>query len=139
MINIEKFEKAYFNIDCQDEYYEGYHIPKFRWNGWAVPYFVKEVIDKMITAMKEHQVNIVFDAEKEKYFVSFEDLEGIEEFTKEIIDTPEGKIEVYSIGGYSWVWDNYSLEDAQKDADSVIITPDAVIKKNNSINMDIEY
>lgn len=138
MINIEKFEKAYFNIDLQDEYYEGYHIPSERWNGWAVPYFVKEVIDKLINAMQEHEIKIVFDEKNEKYIVSFKDSDEIEEYTKEIIETAEGKKEVYSVGGGSWIWYEYSFEDAQKETNSIIFTSNSTIKKTD-INMELEY
>lgn len=132
---IKIHNKAYFTIDSFHKYFEGYHIPNQRWNGWAMPYFEKEVADKVI--LETHSINIKYEEEKERYFVVEED--GFSYYIdKEIIDTEDGEKEVYGIGSGSWIWDYYSLEEVKTREDAIIITKDIEYKIENE-SIDIDY
>lgn len=139
MISIK--QKGYFGIDVNNEYYEGYSDPSFRWNGWACPYFEKNVADYIA---KKVSVNedycLYYDEEQDKYLL-YESEDGklveTDYFEKRIINTPEGIKEVYPIGAGSWIWDDYSLSEVKEFEDSIIITNDELEKiKEESIEMD---
>lgn len=136
MINIIKFTKSYFSIDIYNEYYEGYHNPEYRWNGWAAPYFTKEIADKIMQNMSSNDCRITYDKEKNQYVVIFND-EQEEIYNMEIINTDEGKKQVYSIGSCSWTWDNYSLEEIGNDSDAIIVK--SHIENDKEFPINIEY
>ena len=140
VIRVEKLKKSYFSIDICDEYYEGYHNPNFRWNGWAVPYFTKEVADIIKNNMSSDDLEITYDKEKDQYVAIFNNnIEEKEVYEKEIIDMPEGKIEVYPIGAGSWIWDDYSLEDVKKDSDAIIISSETITNEKKEDFLEIDY
>ena len=58
--------KAFFNIG-NSEYYEGYYDKEVRWNGWARPYFEKEIADCIAHNFSSSDYRIVYD----KYTDSF--------------------------------------------------------------------
>lgn len=137
MISIGKIEKAYFNIDSSKDYYEGYHNPEFRWNGWATPYFTKDVANKILENMSINDCKISYDKDNNQYIVIFNnDDEQKEIYEMEIINTDEGKKEVYAIGSCSWVWDNYSLDELKNESNIKIIKSDDENKKEYPIDMD---
>ncbi len=125
-------EKAYFRIDASCEYYEGYHNSNIFWNGWAVPYFVKEIADKIKDIVStENYLEIIYDKDKDCYICTLYQNGEIEEeyvFEKEIINTPEGKKEVYAIGAGYWTWDSYTPEEVKEDKDVVVIRSDTISK-----------
>ncbi len=139
MINIENIEeKSYFNIGT-NEYYEGYHIKERRWNGFATPKFEKRVADIICQKCSSSDLKIQYDEEKASYIVTvYEGNEIIDtySFDKFIIDTTEGKKEVYAIGSYYWTWDDYSLDEIKEDVDGIIITNTIEVEKETSIDID---
>lgn len=115
-------EKSYFSLDICNEYYEGYHNPKIRWNGWAAPCFTKEIADKIMENISNDDCKITYNKDKDEYVVIFNnDDEQKEIYEMETIDTDEGKKQVYSIGSCSWTWYDYSLEDIKKDSNAIIV------------------
>lgn len=92
--------KALFEIDGWDVAFEGYSFYE-RWNGWAVPYFTKEVADKLAIKLTNQGEHTVYDEERDAYIVTFDELEEPEVFPAEDIDG----MKLYSIGGCSWCWD----------------------------------
>ena len=58
VINISNIEKAYFSIDRENEYYEGYHNPKKLWNGWAMPCFEKRMTDIYTLTLMVEQTSL---------------------------------------------------------------------------------
>lgn len=129
-------EKAYFNIDTSNEFYEGYHNPNIRWNGWAMPYFVKEIADIIIQKISvPKDLEISYDDKNDNYIAKvYADgkVDEINIFKKSIIDTPDGKKEVYAIGSGYWVWDSFHLEQAEKYSYAKVISPN----KDNTIDYD---
>lgn len=88
--------KALFSIEDRAEY-PGY-TDGARWNGWAMPYFIKEVAKKVL--------------------VDFTGEEGYDHYTfpKEdsviIINPDTGKpIQVWPIGSGGWCWKEHDLEE----------------------------
>lgn len=123
MINIIEFTKSYFNIDGNN-YYVGYHNQEYRWNGWAVPCFTKEVADKIMQNMSNDDCKITYNEDENKYIVILNNDEEEKEICEmETINTNEGEKQVYCIGGCSWIWESYSLEQVKEDKDAIIIEP----------------
>lgn len=138
VINISKFEKAYFNIGS-NEYYEGYHIKDNRWNGFATPCFEKEIADAISHNCSTSDYKISYDKSKDSYIVKMYEGRKIVEtylFEKSVIDTPDGKKEVYAMGAYYWTWHAYSFDKVREDPNANIISNNAEVNKEDSIDMD---
>lgn len=117
MINIRKLTKAYFNVEGLDEYYEGYHDSRYRWNGWAMPCFTKEIADKIMQNIPNNSDNkckITYDKDRNMYVVKFKDDKEEDTYKMMIRDTNEGEKQVYYIGSGCWVWEDYSLEEIER-------------------------
>ena len=97
---MEKLEKCTFTIDDQD-YFEGYHYPSIRWNGWACPYFTKE--EGLRIAEKTNN-SIIYDAEKDCFRETYQSFE--EEEPNEYGSTVIDGMKLYAIGSGVWVWDD---------------------------------
>ena len=90
-------QKSMFTIDGIEAMFEG-HTDGSHWNGWACPYFTKEVIDQIMTCsepMMTYDANTdtytyVIDEDNTNYFQGM-DIDGMH---------------LYPIGNDSWVWDN---------------------------------
>lgn len=137
MINIEVHEKAYFNSDS-NRFYEGYHINNIRWNGFATPCFEKQVADIIANDCSTYDFKIGYDEEKDSYVVT--EYEGINilntySFEKEIISTPDGRKEVYSLGAGYWTWISHTLDEVKKYKDAIILSNNTEIEKEESIDM----
>ena len=137
MIKIEIQEKGYFNLDSR-EYYEGYHIKDNRWNGFATPSFEREIADIIAHNCSTSDFKIGYDEERDCYIVT--EYEGITIlntycFEKHVIDTTEGRKEVYSMGAYYWTWNDYTLDKVKIEEDAIIVSNDTEIEKEESIDM----
>lgn len=105
-------EKVVFKLDGLGGEYQGFFKGQ-RWNGWAVPFFTKEVADQILDDLIENGVGSVWYTEADDTFYyhiydgeieEFEDVEWTEGHNLEI----DGQlVRVYSIGGHSWIWDEY--------------------------------
>lgn len=138
VIRIEKIqEKAYFNIG-NSEYYEGYYTRDIRWNGWARPYFEKCIAELFVNNFATEDFQIVYDKYTDCYICKTLEKDIVIETSiaeKKIINTKEGKKEVYDFGSIGWTWDDYTLDEI-KDMENInIITRDKLIKKE-SINLE---
>lgn len=106
-----KLRKARFTLDGMTDtigVFEGYTFisEKNRWNGWAIPYFTKEVADKIAESMMERSNDVVkYRKDLNGYLAVLEGSSDLEQFSAETIDG----MELYSLGGGSWVWEE--LED----------------------------
>ena len=114
------YKKAYFNIDIQNEYYEGYHLPEYRWNGWAMPFFEKSIALIIARNMSNDVADIEYDEKRDSFIYTDKETGEKEEFRKIVISTEEGKKELYEIGTACWVWDDYTIEEVYKDAEAII-------------------
>ena len=138
--NLSIIKKAYFNIDGQNEYYEGYHNPKKLWNGWAMPYFEKKIVDAMIENFKQYEGDMKYDEKNDYYVYTYPDGEK-DIFDSYTLDTTYGRKKLYAIGSACWIWDSYRLEEIKKwlDPEIVSLNEDKDIVKIKYDNIDIEY
>ena len=131
-------EKAYFNIESS-EYYEGYHIDSERCNGWARPYFEKVIADLIAHNFSASDYEIVYDKYTDCYICKIiENGRVVETETAEkiVIDTKDGKKEVYDFGCVGWTWDSYTLDEIKKKKDIHIISKDKFKEKDDTLNLE---
>lgn len=109
-------KKSLFTIDGFDAIFEGYTQGQ-HWNGWACPYFTKEVAGKIMQVnnkshdFKAYQMH--YDKEQDA-FIRQED-EGDEPYVMKGIDI-DG-MHLYPIGTMCWIWDDiaeYQSEQSKK-------------------------
>lgn len=102
--------RAHFRMDALgNEVFEGF-TDGSDWNGWACPFFVKAVAEKVLKASEKNGYLHSYDKEKDAFIVTnTEDPEDYEpeifEATKITIDNEE--VVVYPIGAYYWIWETY--------------------------------
>jgi hypothetical protein len=95
---------AKFSIDDSAEY-QGWTFGE-TWNGFACPYFEKDVADKMTKDFSDEDWKLYYDAKKNSFIHEPKDEQyETEEFEVTTIDTLDGKKEVWPIGAYFWVWE----------------------------------
>jgi hypothetical protein len=126
-----EMRKARFGIDSREEEFVGYTTGAL-WNGWATPYFTKEVADEIMKIQNQSYVEYgmdkdgyraVYNAEKDQYEFYDPDLEEPEIFDMEICETVDGKLHLYGIGAYCWIWDEIE-EEKEIEEEQVYITLD---------------
>ena len=60
-------KKAYFSIDGDYRFYEGYHYGT-NWNGWAMPYFTKEIADEIVKNVCDGiTYTMSYDSDNDRY------------------------------------------------------------------------
>lgn len=75
------------------------------WNGWECPFFTYDEAVKVLNASKRNGYSWRYD-EMDDTFVVWSEDSYTEEFAADLIETPDGKIEiVYPIGTYCWIWE----------------------------------
>lgn len=107
--------KTVFTIDGFNGAFIGY-TDNSRWNGWATPYFEKAEALEVMKEYNECAESPIFYNEEYDTFYHF----GTDSFSGEMwrgenYATDDGIRHLYSIGAYSWIWD-----DADKDFISII-------------------
>jgi hypothetical protein len=95
--------------------FEGYYNPSELWNGWNVPYFtgaqVQAILAHNNTDHKRGNPEIWFNSVEDSFYALFieegypRDTFEAEVFKGEDVQTEDGVLHLYSIGGYSWCWD----------------------------------
>lgn len=114
--------KAFFNIGSS-EYYEGYYDKEVKWNGWARPYFEKEIADCIAHNFSGSNYRIVYDKYTDSFICKIYENDVVSEtelIEKKIIETNEGRKELYDFGSIGWTWDDYNLEEI-KNLDNINI------------------
>ena len=116
-------KKLLFTIDGFSYPHIGYTAGK-RWNGWATPFFE---IDEALKVMAEFNFErpdyeMTYDEETDT-FSHYIDDDEIEEWKGKNYQTDDGIKHLYSIGAYSWVWEDVNAQDiyavAQRVADTM--------------------
>ncbi len=102
------FRAARFTADWLDE---GTTLVGFtdglRWNGWAMPYFSREVGLRLCSLLP----SLTFDAERNAFVSVCEDYpedEQEEAFAVRTVEVDGKQLELYAIGAGSWTWDEIS-------------------------------
>lgn len=127
-----EMRKSRFGIDTYEDEFVGYTTGEW-WNGWATPYFTKEVADEILAIQNKSFVEngmdkdvyyAVYNAEKDQYEFYDPDLDAPEVFEGEDCKTVDGKLHLYGIGAYCWIWDEIEEEEKGITAEQVYITLD---------------
>ena len=107
----------HFSMDFFDDSVEGYSLGQ-SWNGWAVPYFTKAQLEKVIPALNDeyYELGVRWCDKEEDSFEglpvlrSGHDEEGYPEVEHWNPTRIEGVDEpVWSVGGFSWVWEEFDF------------------------------
>ena len=126
-----EMRKARFGIDSREEEFVGYTTGAL-WNGWATPYFTKEVADEIVKTQNESYIEwqmdkdgyrAIYNAEKDQYEFYDPDLDEPEVYEGEDCETVDGKLHLYGIGAYCWIWDEIE-EEKEIEEEQVYITLD---------------
>lgn len=128
-----EMRKAKFGIDTNEEEFVGYTTGAL-WNGWATPYFTKEVADEILKINNQVYIDngmdkvgyyAVYNAEEDQYEFYDPDLDEPDVFEGEYCETVDGRLHLYGIGAYCWIWDEVE-EDKENEivAEQVSITLD---------------
>ena len=128
-----EMRKSRFGIDTNEEEFVGYTTGAL-WNGWATPYFTKEVADEIVKVNNkgysydqrdEVGYYAVYNAEKDQYEFYDPDLDTPDVFEGEDCETVDGTLHLYGIGAYCWIWDEIEEEpEKEMHAEQVHITLD---------------
>lgn len=86
------------------------------WNGWDTPYFEKKEADAVIAYFASMDEDVggphkaYYDKKRDTYVIQWYPStdEGVDEWSSEMIATPEGKKKVYDIGRRSYTWADWS-------------------------------
>ena len=101
------FTSKQFCMDALADRFEGYTDGDI-WNGWACPYFLQEVAEKVLAESEANGYSWEYEEAQDAYVVRNENdpvdyepeiFEGIE------ISVEGNRTTVYPIGAYSWVWE----------------------------------
>lgn len=101
------FEKAVFCIESiPNVQFQGYHNGT-DWNGFACPYFERQVAEKILKASEENgfvwSYNLDMDSFEVRSSMDPVNYEP-EMFAAQEISINRESIKVYPIGAYSWIW-----------------------------------
>ena len=129
-----EMRKSRFYIDTNEGEFEGY-TGGYLWNGWATPYFTKEVADEILETQNKAYIDCgmdkdgcyaVYNAEKDQYeFYEPEYYDGPYTVEGEDFETVDGKLHLYGIGTACWIWDEVEEDKANEIvAEQVSITLD---------------
>ena len=128
-----EMRKTRFGNDSNEEEFVGYTTGAL-WNGWATPYFTKEVADEIVRiqnqgytdwGMDRNEYYAVYNAEKDQYEFHNPDLDWPDVFEGEDCETVDGVLHLYGIGAYCWIWDEIEEEKEQEmETEFVYITLD---------------
>ena len=113
--------KTLFTIDGTEAIFEGY-TDGSHWNGWACPWFTKEVADKIARIVnKEHLSEL--DG-KAMYYLQETDTFQYEPFGEDMREEFQGKdidgLHLYPIGNMAWAWDD--LAEYQSEQSKMLMT-----------------
>ena len=128
-----EMRKTRFYIDTNEGEFEGY-TTGYLWNGWATPYFTKEVADEILNSqnkaysdfgMDKDGCYAAYNAEKDQYeFYEPEYYDGPYTVEGEDCETVDGKLHLYGIGAACWIWDEVEEEQKEIEYEMVYLTLD---------------
>ena len=126
-----EMRKSRFCIDSNEGEFVGY-TTGYLWNGWATPYFTKEVADEILkrnnqvyidNGMSKEGYYAVYNAEKDQYEFYDPNLDEPDVFEGEYCETVDGRLHLYGIGAYCWIWDEIE-EEKEMEYEMVYLTLD---------------
>lgn len=103
----ETYRKGYFTIDSfGKQSFEGY-TTGMTWNGFATPYFEKDVALRIVELFKGNDFEVAkYNEDEDVIMIGLTNqVENIEAFEGTDIEVGGQVVHVYPVGAYSWVWD----------------------------------
>lgn len=108
-LKFEGYVKARFV--CGDDLgrvrpYQGWHNPKWRWNGWAMPMFGKEEFRRLIGDLRTNDLEHMKDVVAQDWHDT--EIENLHGFMSEIIDAlrEPNQYGMYSFRNADWCWED---------------------------------
>ncbi len=118
----------HFSMDFFEETAAGYSLGQ-SWNGWAVPYFTKAQLDKVIPHLNDlYEMGIYWCDKAEDSFEGLPVLRNRAHWDEDEEDVWDaGRIDgvdepVWSVGGMSWCWEEYDFPMTETDDGWVEVT-----------------
>lgn len=104
--------KAKFSLDTYDTSFEGWTDGTL-WNGWATPLFENEEATRIVDMHnkaepfdKDDPGRAWYDAEADQFCFVLASTDGeVEYFQGFERETQSGKLKLYAIGAWFWVWE----------------------------------
>ena len=99
------FEKGCYSLDPIQATFEGYTNGD-TWNGFACPYFEKDVAESILKASEDNGYQWRYDPEQDVFLVQSKDDPPEyepEEYQGQTISIDSKEVRVYGIGTYSWI------------------------------------
>lgn len=102
-----EFEKAQFCMDAIEGISFAGYSNGDTWNGFACPYFEKDVAEQVLQVSTQNGYTWQFDLENDAFIVkNTQDPEAYEpeKFVGRLVTINGGEVKVYPVGAYSWIW-----------------------------------
>lgn len=93
---------------CIDEgpVYPGYVDTGVTWNGWACPFFTREVAERIAEAATAGDFTVAYNEERDAFVETTEGFEDeATDYPAQWVLTAEGWLRLYPVGAWAWVWD----------------------------------
>lgn len=115
------YYQKYFEIGDGKVRYPGYTRGE-RWNGFACPYFTKEVGQQIAKDGSTEDYYLIFDEKKDRFVYHDCDCDQLEYevFEGEDIIVDGENIHVYPIGAFSWIWSDYDHKYSQEQVQKML-------------------
>lgn len=100
--------KTRFCIDSlENETFEGF-TDGSDWNGWACPYFTRQVAETVLKASEKNGYKYSYDEQNDAFVVT--NIEDPEDYEPEVFAAVKLSVEgeeitTYGIGAYYWIWE----------------------------------
>lgn len=98
------------------------------WNGWACPYFDKQVADQIVERYNESSLvpgfTAWYDAETDEYCFEMRadgSPEGIDRYSSSTINVNGETLQVYAIGSGAWCWETEIIGEDKTAIDRLVI------------------
>lgn len=113
MINNNGWYKAKFQIESDENIFEGYTKKGVFWNGWSCPYFTLNIVKEILDVFDD--IDAIYDESLDTFiFTKPDDYDKDPEIYEGEDILIDGKIiHVYGIGAYHWIWDE--VEEKEED------------------------
>lgn len=111
--DIRLAKKALFTIDDMGKF-QGWTFGE-TWNGWQCPFFEFDEAVKIPGVTYDKKRNLFIWVQEDVPVEERENCVERDEIASTVINTPEGKKEVWPIGNHGWVWDLAEKEKSDHD------------------------
>jgi hypothetical protein len=100
------FRRTIFKIESLTGKFPGFSDGSL-WNGWACPYFEKNIAEEILLHSQQNGYNWYYDSQLDAFVVSHKDdpSDFEPEIFQSVLKHANGySTRLYGIGTYSWIW-----------------------------------